>query len=139
MIKDKIEKDCIWQKDNIFDVEPYNYIFHGRTAFLDSDIIVKNASKLQHILENFAKINPLLLDLLAHPQQYHIKDKYGKCKVQNVTALSKAIEAGNSRTINILLKYLAKCSHDSSTTHKALFPRLLEFTSFVDYVGSLPI
>jgi hypothetical protein len=35
VIKDKIEMEDTLQQNNIFDPEPYNYIFNKSTSFLD--------------------------------------------------------------------------------------------------------
>lgn len=35
VIKDKIEMEDALQQNNIFDPEPYNYIFNKSTSFLD--------------------------------------------------------------------------------------------------------
>jgi len=57
---------------------------------------------LQKVLENFKRIDPLLLDLLAYSQDYKL-EKDGKPKTLQITALSKAHTAGNRRSINLLL------------------------------------
>ena len=39
VIKDKIENNDKYQKLNVFDLEPYNYIFNRSTSFLDGNFI----------------------------------------------------------------------------------------------------
>lgn len=39
VIKDKIENEDFLQQNNIFDAEPYNYIFNKSTSFLDGTFV----------------------------------------------------------------------------------------------------
>ncbi len=39
VIKEKIEQGDVLQKNNIFDPEPYNYIFNKSTSFLDGEFV----------------------------------------------------------------------------------------------------
>jgi hypothetical protein len=61
VIKDKIENNDQFQKENVFDLEPYNYIFNRSTSFLDGDIIAKDWNQLEEVLKNFYKIDVELL------------------------------------------------------------------------------
>ena len=75
------------------------------------------------------------LDLLCVFVEY--KNKKGGNEY--ISALSRAVDCGNIRTINILLKYMSYCRNDFSKQINALFPKLLEFNAFHDYLSSLPI
>ena len=57
VIKEKIETKCSLQKGNIFDIEPYNYIFNKKTIFLDSDIVTEDPEALQHVMENLKNLD----------------------------------------------------------------------------------
>jgi hypothetical protein len=39
VIKDKIELQDKCMMQNVFDIEPYNYIFNKRSCFLDDDFV----------------------------------------------------------------------------------------------------
>lgn len=67
VIKDKIERNDIYQKGNQFDITPYNYIFNKNTCFMDGNIIFIY-KELNKVLENFERINPLMLELLHYTQ-----------------------------------------------------------------------
>ena len=70
VIKEKIETKCSLQKGNIFDIEPYNYIFNKKTIFLDSDIVTEDPEALQHVMENLKNLDIQYLDLLAYAISY---------------------------------------------------------------------
>lgn len=61
LIKDKIEIEDIYQKGNVFDPEPYNYVFNRSTCFLDSADSSMNYQEMVNVLQNFYKIDPDLL------------------------------------------------------------------------------
>ena len=100
VIKDKIEEKCPLQKGNIFDIEPYNYIFNKKTIFLDSDIVTENAEELSYILENMKALNFQYLDLLSYYQEYYKEveehDGTKKMKRMHITPLLKAFKSGNN-------------------------------------------
>lgn len=56
-----------------------------------------------------------------------------------MTPLSKAVESGNQKTVNLILKYLAHRGHqvDTSMENKFLFPKLLEYGQFKPYLEAL--
>lgn len=67
VIKDKIERQDKHQEGNIFDPTPYNYVFNKSTSFLDGKTIFIN-KQLSYVLENFERINPIMLELLHYTQ-----------------------------------------------------------------------
>ena len=67
VIKDKIERNDEHQKGNQFDPTPYNYIFNKSTCFMDGKIIFIY-KELNNVLENFERINPIMLELLHYTQ-----------------------------------------------------------------------
>ena len=93
---------------------------------MDSKIVTENAKQLQKVLSNFNTLNPILLELLAISNNYKEKETN---LVKYVTPLSKAVDSGNQKTVNLILKYLAfRGSHvDTTMEHKFLFPKLLEY------------
>ena len=68
VIKDKIELNDPLQKGNIFDPEPFNYIFNRSSCFIHSLDIINDPNMLKYILENFEKTEPMLLELLLYTQ-----------------------------------------------------------------------
>ena len=56
-----------------------------------------------------------------------------------MTPLSKAKRSGNNKTINVILKYMSEIPRDTSTLIKQIFPFLLEFESFHEYLAMIPI
>ena len=57
-----IEKTGKFDHNRVFDINPFNYIFNKRTAFLDGDFVVGDIEQLEYVLSNFHQINPNLLD-----------------------------------------------------------------------------
>ena len=68
MIKEKIERNDSALKTNVFDPEPYNYIFNKGTSFTDGDFVYTDHRQLERVLKNFAKINPDLLEIIVYNQ-----------------------------------------------------------------------
>lgn len=68
VIKDNIEKNDPMQEGNIFDPEPYNYLFNKSSCFIHSPDISNNPNTLAMILENFERTDPELLELLLYIQ-----------------------------------------------------------------------
>ena len=66
VIKEKIELDDPLQKGNIFDPEPFNYIFNRSSCFIHSLEIINDPNMLEYILENFEKTDPMFLELLLY-------------------------------------------------------------------------
>ena len=66
VIKDKIEKNDELQNGNIFDIEPWNYIFNKSTCFIEGDFVVENYRQLESVLKEMATINPSHLEILHY-------------------------------------------------------------------------
>jgi hypothetical protein len=64
VIKDKIEKNDPSQIGNLFDIEPYNYLFNKSTCFIDSEFVKNDHAQLSNVLENFQMIDPEYLEIL---------------------------------------------------------------------------
>ena len=52
VIKDKIERRDRCMECNIFDSEPYNYLFNRSTSFMDSQFTKKDPDELKYVLEH---------------------------------------------------------------------------------------
>lgn len=57
VIKDKIEKRDILQKNNQFDLEPYNYLINKGTCFTDGEFVIEDHQELERVLKNLTKID----------------------------------------------------------------------------------
>lgn len=68
VIKDKIEFNDKHQKNNQFDLTPYNYIYNKSSSFLDGNIIFL-FKDLANVLQNFERINPKLLGILYYAHE----------------------------------------------------------------------
>jgi len=53
VIKEKIESKDENLKGNIFDIEPYNYLFNQSTAFMDGEFVVTEPREVQNVLQHF--------------------------------------------------------------------------------------
>ena len=62
----------------------------------------------------------------------------GKRTLKKVTPLHLALREGNNRSINILLKFMAKIDYNASDTIKDILPQLLEYKEFLSYMNELP-
>ena len=64
VIKHQLDQNPSLSENNLFDSEPYNYIFNGSTVFLDSPALYNSHIKLKHILSNLEKFDRGLLEIL---------------------------------------------------------------------------
>lgn len=133
VIKGKIEENCQKAQMNIFDPTPYNYIFNKSSSFLDGDFVQFDHNKLNDILEGLNEVDPVLLEILQIQQeQWRIKGKRvdydpttGKHDIiekKYITALHLALRAGNNRSIEIILNFLAKIPYNSSKNISDIMP-----------------
>ena len=148
VIKDAIEHKDPLQEGNIFDPEPFNYIFNRSSSFIHSPEIINNPNMLSYILENFEKTDPKILELLLYTQIL-FKENEMKSLVllpgladrvspaQENTALHIAYDLKNSRSVDILLRYMSKTQSDSSKNFRKLFPLLVERGAFQYYIDCL--
>ena len=66
MIKDKLEKKDHILDNNIFDSEPYTYIFNKSTSFMDDTFTRQSTVELQQALREMHKRNPKSLGILKY-------------------------------------------------------------------------
>lgn len=121
-------------EDYLFDQEQFNYIIDKRTALHDADF-VQDSGKLQFLLKNFEEIDPDLNKLLL----YYYQDTDNEVKNTDiVTPLHIAVHNDFVRSINILLKYLARLDYASFQTFKSIMPDLLDYTGIIDFLYEQP-
>ena len=56
--------------ENVFDPEPYNYVFNRSTSFLDGWFVQHDHLHLNHVLSELEKYDPTFLDLLHYTHQF---------------------------------------------------------------------
>ena len=132
VIKDKIENNDPLQKGNIFDPDPYNYLFNKSTCFLEGQFTRNDHMQLHEILTNLEQYDPELIDLLFYVHEVEQRDKV----IVN-SALNIAHESSNNRGIDIILSFMAKSNNSNSHNFKHLFPSLTSRESFWNYIKEL--
>lgn len=50
-----------------------------------------------------------------------------------------ADDEGNNRNVDIILKYMAFIDFNSSSNFSKIFPKLIEYSSFHEYLENLPV
>ena len=97
VIKDNFDKCGYVMDDYLFDIEGYDYIIDRKTIFhQDNGTLVKeNFEKLNFILKNYVKLDPILLELLHYTDS---KDQI---------PLHLAVEAKNNRMVNLILTFMS--------------------------------
>mmetsp|Transcript_18470 Transcript_18470/g.28333 ORF Transcript_18470/g.28333 Transcript_18470/m.28333 type:complete len:289 (-) Transcript_18470:1329-2195(-) len=133
VIKEKIEAKDEAMEGNVFDVEPYNYLFNKSTAFIDGEFVVTSPNELLSVLQNLEDTEPQLLELL----HYTTKVGFGSHK-SDLTALQKALRFGNNRSVDIILGFMSKIPVNASSNFKNIMGELIEYKSFVPYLEQLP-
>ena len=99
----------------------------GLLILAESSQLLTNPLKLEYILSNFKKSDPILLDIL----QYYYKDKKsGKI----VTPLHIGFQNKNTLSVNIILKYLAMLDYSQFKTFKDIFPELVDYKRFSEFL-----
>lgn len=108
-----------------------NFVQFGKTIFhYYPSIILYNTEILENLLVAFEAINPIMLELL---NVVYVED--GK----KVSALSIAMEGGNTRAVDIILKYMAKTERSPMCLFKNLIKDLIEQPSILEFMNSLSI
>ena len=80
VIKDNLEdvrRQCHTCVGNVFDPEPYTYLFNKSTTFLDGDFVRNDHTKLEHTLQHLNKINPEFIFQLNYSQQLN-RNEHGR-------------------------------------------------------------
>jgi hypothetical protein len=54
-----------------------------------------------------------------------------------MTPLHIAFEEGNNRSINLILRYMAKIKYNASESFKDILPQLVDYNDFPIYLDSL--
>jgi len=141
VIKDKIEKKDKYQKGNVFDPEPYNYLFNMGTSFTDGNFVRNDHKQLERVLFNFSQIDPDLLELMVYNQTMvkRCKENGKIVEVGFNTALYMAVKEGNNRSVDIILNYTSMIKTNSSRNIMPVFGQLVNYNKFIKYLIDLPV
>jgi hypothetical protein len=103
---------------------------------LRQTFIEDNHDELKRVLKRFEFVDKGLLDLITYPQHV-INHKTGKQYIN--TPLQIAVTKGSMRTIDLILSMMALVEQNNSVNFKSIFPDLIQYESFQDYLTNLPI
>lgn len=66
VIKDHFERKLIGLKQNVFDPEPYSYLFNKSTVFMDGSFVQDDDRQLRYVLHNLQKLDHNYLSILLY-------------------------------------------------------------------------
>ena len=96
VIKDNFDQGGYISNDFLFDSEGYDFVLGKNTLFTEGNLVIQDYDKLNFILKNYQKQDPVMLEQLLYKNS------------NNVTALHIAVKANNTRMVNLILQFLAK-------------------------------
>jgi len=146
VIRDRSQSDLSYHDENfLFDPEQFTFIINRKNCFTCDNFVGEDYEKLQFVLRKFNENDPVLLEQLHYFYEIDMDkdddpddDGSKKQKMKKITPLHLALRMGNNRSINIILKYMAKISYNASDTIKDILPQLLEYKEFLCYMDELP-
>lgn len=138
VILDKIEKKDELQEGNQFDNEPYNYVFYKSTSFLAGKFVYDDHLRLEYVLQNIGNLDEEMLEILTYVQNIFTGGDRSK-EIGINSALHMAVQEGNTRSVNILLQFMAKVEFNSSRSFSSIFDQLVEYQGFLTYLERLPL
>ena len=111
--------------DEIFDEDRYNFLINRRNCFTCDGTL--SMDQLIHVLNNFDRSDICLFEQLhyyfeervfiqVNPNDQKAKSKEKEFVLKKMTPLHLALQQGNTRSINILLKYMSKVEKFESST-----------------------
>ena len=122
VIKKNFDKGGYINDDFLFDPEGYDYVLKRNTTFTEGNLVTQDYDKLNFILQRFEELDPVLLEQLFYENE------------REETPLHIAVAANNTRMVNLLLKFLSKLENTGIQMIKDIFPKLIDYESFVDYL-----
>jgi hypothetical protein len=69
VIKDNFNKQGYLSGEYVFDLEGYDYIINQKNIFFDLDLISHQYDRLNFILSNYLKMDPMLLETLHYKNE----------------------------------------------------------------------
>ena len=86
-----------------------------------------------------AILNNESLDLITYPQNLSNKNIENRKDFKINTSLLMAVESGNYKDVDLILTYMAQVKQNNSFNFSQIFPKLLEYDRFQEYLTNLPI
>ena len=126
VIKENFDKLGFVLNDFIFDPEGYDYILKRNSIFHEGTLVTQEHDKLKFILENYAQIDPTLLESL------HYKNAKGDIP------LHMAVAEKNNRMVNLILYYMSKIDYAAVGHIKNIFDKLVTYQGFDEYIVEAP-
>ena len=155
VIKEKIENEDSLQRQNVFDITPYNYLFNKSTAFIDSSFVRFNHEMLEKVLINLSKEGLEYLSQLHYFRQktIHVIPTQEKFNIRNtlhidrehntkqviISPMQIAVEEGNNRAVDILLKFESMSQGMFVNKVKNIIDKIVPQTNFLVYAKNMPI
>ena len=128
VIKDNFDKSGYIMDDFLFDIEGYDFLINKQNLFFNHDLITEQYDKLSFILKNYELVDPVLLETLHY--QNDITEE-----VDKKIPLHLALEAKNTRIVNLILKYMSKVDQAALDLIKDIFEELIIFKNFAHYLN----
>ena len=141
VINSKMQQFFNFRDDEyLFDPEQYNFIISKSTYLHDAQLIA-NPEKLTYVLKNFETTDRNLLNQLQYQQIKYVEEKNDQNEtvlVEKVeTPLHIAVKQNNNKSINILLKYMAKMDYCNMSTFKDIWNLIVDYQSFTNFIWGL--
>lgn len=126
VIKKNFDEGGYISKDFLFDSEGYDYVLGRNTVFTEGTLVTQDYDKLNFILKSYHSEDPVLLE------QLYYKNNLGK------TPLHIAVQANNTRMVNLVLQFLSRLRNSGITVLKDVFSELIDYQDFATYLKSSP-
>lgn len=102
VIKELFDHQGYVMENYLFDLEGYDFVLDKETLFTkDETLVTQDYEKLQFILRNYDKIDPVLMESL----HFMNSDKD--------LPLHISVRSNNHRMVNLLLKHMAKINYSA--------------------------
>ena len=113
-------------------------MFYKSTSFLAGKFVFEDHLRLEYVLKNIGILDEEMLEILTYVQIIYPDDNRDK-EIGIKSALHMAVQEGNTRSVNILLKYMAEVKFNSSKNFRSIFDQLVEYQGFLTYLERLPL
>lgn len=109
-----------------FDVEGYDYILKMNSVFTEGTLVVTDYDKLLFILQQYEKLNPILLEQLFYRND------------ENKTPLHIAVGVNNTRIVNLILNTMSRMQNSGIHIIKDIFKDMINYSEFSNYLNHSP-
>lgn len=115
VIKKNFDKGGYINQDFLFDPEGYDYVLKRNTTFTEGTLVTQDYDKLNFILQKFEELDPVFLEQLFYENEVP------------ETPLHIAVNANNTRMVNLILKFLSKLENTGIQMIKGIFSELIDY------------